>query len=384
MLLLPLLLTGCKSSSVGSEQYPESIPDTENVDELSAPDSPFYRPLAAPVERQCFQVRWGDLDGDGRPELAAANFNQPNDIYALEDGQLVLRWQSAEADPTQGVAWGDFDGDGDLDLAVANMSGPNRVYENRKGSLELSWSEAAPTDSKDVEWGDIDGDGDLDLFFANVGPNRIYYNEAGTLTAGKEQEISDETDALALADYDGDGDLDLATANSGHEPERDRLLRGSKGLLQPHVEVGTAQRSSSVSWARFSRGGPLALAVAHPEAPDEVFWVFESGAVERFWGAEKLGHTREVRSVDFDGDGLEELLWAIEGRISLQAHRKDGFTELWAVQQERLTEGVDMADADGDGTLDLAVGNRNGDVDLSPGEAGGTPVLVYLQRRARR
>ncbi len=71
-------------------------------------------------------LAWVDVDGDGDLDLATANGQtgngERNAIYRNEDGQLATAatWFSEEADETLALAWGDVNGDGRPDLAVGN------------------------------------------------------------------------------------------------------------------------------------------------------------------------------------------------------------------------------------------------------------------------
>ena len=81
-------------------------------------------------------VAWGDVDLDGDLDLAVGNgtfvpdtFNNTtqgdvNRLYLNQNGQLstFADWTSADAENTLDLAWGDVDGDGDLDLAAANYA----------------------------------------------------------------------------------------------------------------------------------------------------------------------------------------------------------------------------------------------------------------------
>jgi hypothetical protein len=89
-------------------------------------------------------------------------------------GELALIWSSTEKANTRAVAWGDYDGDGDLDLAAANEGQANHIYENTGGELKLAWSSQEEDNTISVAWGDVDGDGYLDLACGNKGANRIY------------------------------------------------------------------------------------------------------------------------------------------------------------------------------------------------------------------
>lgn len=192
-----------------------------------------------------FRVVFGDVNGDGNPDLATANGEsytdrpQANEIYLNVGGTLQQPpgWTSVEIDSSYDCAWADVNGDGYLDLAVANSYSPHRIYLNTGGQLatKAAWSSQEIEDGNSLAWGDIDGDGDLDLAVASVdtsstqgerasrqsnkrknrlysGRFRLYRNDSGTLTTQSVwvSQTSGACSAVAFADFDQDGDLDLA------------------------------------------------------------------------------------------------------------------------------------------------------------------------------
>ena len=114
-------------------------------------------------------ISWLDLEQYNRTDQLYINHGRGR--FMAQD----LAAEPAGADDTRGLAWGDWDGDGDLDLAAANGSKaggpqPNLVYENVGGVLRyatgeeaLGWQSAESRLSSSTGWGDWDGDGDLDL-----------------------------------------------------------------------------------------------------------------------------------------------------------------------------------------------------------------------------
>jgi hypothetical protein len=76
-------------------------------------------------------------------------------------------WQSQNAyHGTQDIAWADVDEDGDPDLATAEFStGQFRIYLNRNGQLDLtpSWQFDSPNVGTALAFGDINNDGHVDL-----------------------------------------------------------------------------------------------------------------------------------------------------------------------------------------------------------------------------
>lgn len=175
----------------------------------------------------------GDIDYDGFPDLAVANYGDPyvpqyDKLYYNRFGILesLPAWQPHDLDNSFACAFGDVDGDGDLDLAVASGEGYGgslqtaKVYLNHNGVLDtlLDWQSDVSSYFYDVAWVDIDRDGDLDLALAAMHrENLIYYNNSGILDTIASWRSANERGTLKIAfgDVDNDTDIDMVCANNG-------------------------------------------------------------------------------------------------------------------------------------------------------------------------
>lgn len=156
-------------------------------------------------------LAWGDINGDGRLDLALGYFNGRSEVYGFKDNnrrpEPYLLWEASQRHSTTSIAWGDYNGDGFLDLVLGGDDGLF-LYENSAGQLadEAVW-EARTDFVTSVAWQDLGSDGDLDL----VTSNGIFLNEGGSLDAQPMRIPNEFVDNLLLADADNDGDLDALT-----------------------------------------------------------------------------------------------------------------------------------------------------------------------------
>lgn len=161
---------------------------------------------------------------------------------------------------TGDAAFGDVDGDGDPDLYVLNMQGDDHYYENRDGEKFVERASElfpkTPWGAMGIDFFDMDNDGRLDLILTDMhsdmsetqepeeeahkshmqwtdehlqgGKNNIFGNALYHQKAdGTFEEVSDAMGVetywpwgLTTADVDADGDLDLFVTNSMSFPWR--------------------------------------------------------------------------------------------------------------------------------------------------------------------
>ncbi|MEZ4517849.1 MAG: VCBS repeat-containing protein [Chloroflexota bacterium] len=370
---------------------------------------------------QTSSVSWGDWDSDGDLDLAVGNEDAPNRVYENITGTLQLSatlglgWSADEAQTTLGIAWGDWDGDGDLDLATANYGQGDRVYENISDTLQFNPDEGvgwqAPEErlTQAIAWGDWDNDGDLDL--AVGGGSRdlssgsfliIYENEDGTLQLDPENNLGFELinesglaafskpSSLVWADWDNDDDLDLIVGNNA----------GGGSGRQNQIYLNDGGQSLKLGWQRRSRrtrfrkrrmriaagdadsDGDLDLAVGNGgrrnggqvnllfrnELPAISFGQYPA------WVSPDQQPTTSIAWGDWDDDGDLDLVAGNDGVPNVVYENEEGKLNLdldselgWqaTVTDTARTMAVAWGDWDGDGDLDLVVGND------------GSPNLVY-------
>ncbi|MEI6327492.1 MAG: VCBS repeat-containing protein, partial [Candidatus Roizmanbacteria bacterium] len=122
-------------------------------------------------------VAIGDLNGDGKADLAVANQDSATVSVFLNNGNGTF---AAKADYVAGtsprsVAIGDLNGDGKADLVVASQESTtiSVFLNNGNGTFAAKADYATGTNPETVSIGDLNGDGKADLAVANYSDNTV-------------------------------------------------------------------------------------------------------------------------------------------------------------------------------------------------------------------
>jgi hypothetical protein len=320
------------------------------------------------TEEQEVALQWRNRLGSGKVGLPAS-------------GTLV---GSSDFNVTYDLAVGDVDGDGDLDV-VAGIDGPNRLY--------LNDGDSAPFDSivngdiigsgdSDrtfaVELADMDGDGDLDLVAGNDTDlrNRLYLNNGGStpfdgivngLVIGSSAYNS--TISLAVGDVDGDGDRDIVVGN--FDWNRLYLNNGSNnpfsGIANGAV-IGSAEFdwSYDVELGDLNGNGKLDLVVGNYFGANRLF--LNNGSASPFTGTANgaiLGSaetdpTVDIALGDVDGDGDLDVVAGNYSGTRTKYYVNDGDSNPF----NGISSGIEIGPSDSDSTLYVGLGDLDGDGDL--------------------
>jgi hypothetical protein len=167
-----------------------------------------------------------DIDGDGRRDVVVTE-GAPSQVDVLlgkGDGTFAAASQSPFR-AGSGAVWiaiGDLNGDGRRDLAIANGGTANVTVLLNSGSGNFAPAPGSPIavgfSPTSVAIGDLDGDGRAtDLAVAGSSSVAVLVGSAGSFRAlsGSPFAVGTLPYGIAAADFDADGLTDLATADQG-------------------------------------------------------------------------------------------------------------------------------------------------------------------------
>ncbi len=339
-------------------------------------------------------VAAADFDGDGRGDMAAANYSVEGSVSVLlgnGDGTFKAKVDYPVNLYPVSVAVGDFNRDGRPDLAATSSAiadgNPGRIVSVLLGRGDGTFAPKVDYPTGLAPFGvavaDLNADGNPDMAIANRGANTVSVllgRGDGTFAAKSDYNTGGGPQAIVAGDLDKDGNLDIVTANSD---TRVSVLRGRpNGTFSPRADypggpgVGMFRRPSLTGLVTgdFNSDGNLDVATAGRSADGTEFnsvsvlmgrgdATFAPPAV--YYDSAVSGY---VAAADFNQDGHLDLAMSTEPTISVRLGRADGTFPDKTQFGTGQSGGVDVGEFNGDEQPDL----------VSTGLATGRTISVAL------
>ena len=337
-----------------------------------------------------YDIAIGDLDGDGKSDLVVANITSRTisvlrNTSASGTVSYADKVDFATGNEPRHVAIGDLDGDGKPDIAVTNYwINIVSVFRNTSTSGTISFAAkvdfATGTFPESVAIGDLDTDGKRELVVVNygVGTVSVFPNTStsGTISFAAKVDFSTGTGPMdaAIGDLNGDGKPELVVTHM--------LLSDSVSVLRNTSTSGTISFADKVDFITGSKPYGVAIGDLNGDGKPDlavVNWVgstvsvFQntstSGAISF---ADKVnfatgGNFSKVAIGDLDGDGKPDLSMANGSSNTVSVFRNFSMSgTIFLASKVDFATGtspyyVAVGDMDGDGKPELIVANRDSD-----------------------
>jgi hypothetical protein len=349
-------------------------------------------------------VAVADVNGDGKPDLVTPLSDAGVMLTYLGNGDGTFQSPRSTGIPLSGrdaVAVGDFNGDGELDVAVTGVHRVQILPGNGDGTFRTGQAiTLTPAATTSLAAADVNGDGKLDLV---AGGNVLLGNGDGTFQAPQDYYVGDYASDVAVADFNGDGAPDFVSANGGGATLDVRLNNGDGTFVRaPHYgqpntnyfDVATTDVNGDGIPDLVSTGGvllgngdgtfqdpvpfigltgqpPIAVAVLAGDrlavgrhdgvsilehVSGASFQVVANYAVS---GGTRNGIMMRMAVADLNGDGIQDLVTTDNRGVNVFLGNADGTFRLASSPRTFFNNAssVAVADFDGDGKPDLAVGH---------------------------
>jgi FG-GAP-like repeat len=313
-------------------------------------------------------VTIGDLNGDGKPDLVAANQfgSSVSVLLGNGDGTFGAKQDFATGAGPYSVALGDLNGDGALDLAAAIFgdSAVSVLIGDGLGGFGPKTDYPAGEGARVVAIADFNGDANLDLVTANQLDTTVTVllgDGTGGFGPKTDFRAGDTPVSVSSADLNGDGIPDLVETNY-YVGTVSVLLGNGDGTFGPKTDFAAGAGADAVAIGDLNGDGKLDLVVENQtNSSISVLLGNGSGGFGPRTDFQTGGSPYTLALRDLNGDGKLDVATANVGSNTVSILIGDGAGG-FAPRNDFATGvtpvGVAAADMNGDGVPDLAVASQ--------------------------
>lgn len=225
----------------------------------------FAAPINLPVAGNPRGIALGDFNRDGALDIAVTLFAaaELDVLFGAGNGTFPTRRSYGAPVNPQGMAVADFNRDGWSDVAVAAASGVIRIYEMFATGAVIRDLRPSGNGWNVIASGDLDRDGRADLAVASTGSSVVHllYNRSGGWTGSPATSVSASPRGIAIADLNQDGKPEVVTAGraaSGFTV----ISRAPSGSLST-ADYPSGSGARAVALGDFENDGRIGVATAN-------------------------------------------------------------------------------------------------------------------------
>ena len=225
----------------------------------------FATPVTLPFPGNPRGIALGDFNRDGTLDIAATTFATAgfDVLFGAGDGTFPTRRAFGAPVNPQGMAVADFNRDGWNDVAVASASGVIRVYEMFATGAVIRDINPSGNGWNVIAASDLDGDSRVDLAVASTGSSLVHllYNRASGWAASPAINVGPSPRGIAIADLNQDGKPEVVTA--GRAASTFTVITRAADGTTSTADFSSGTGSRAVALGDFENDGRIGVATAN-------------------------------------------------------------------------------------------------------------------------